>query len=237
MRKIFSLLAGFLLLTSTVYGAVAINEDGTYQGEATTIDFPSTWVTAFDGSTVTIDPTPVIRFYPEDFGTMALGGTVIYDIADAAQPGYETNNGALSINWGDGTTSYAVVTFRVPADYSSGGAFRVLTDQDGDPATESDCEIEFQVKSHTVDGISAWSTVDYPIDHVGEKVELGLEVHGSPTVVTLTPTGATFAAGNIVTLMLWRSNQSLASVALGGANANATADLEVFYVEFFYSTN
>ena len=234
MRKIFISLIGFLLLASTVYGAVAINEDGTYQGEAVTIDMPATWVTAFDGSTITIDPTPVVRFYPEDFGVMALGGTVIYDIADAAQPGYETNNGALSINWGDGNTSYAMITFRVPSDYSSGGAFRVLADQDGDPASESHCEIEFHVRSHTVDGASAWSTVDYPVDHVGARVSLDLDIHGSPTVVTLTPTGATFTAGNIVTLMLWRSNHSLSTA---GSHSNATADLEVYYAEFFYSAN
>ncbi len=232
MKRLFSFLACFLLFMSTAFGAVGVNEDGTYQGEATTIDMPSTWV-SFDGSTITIDPTPVVRFYPEDFGVMALGGTVIYDMADATQPGYETNNGAQSINWGDGTTSYAVITFRVPADYSSGGAFRVVVDQDGDPATESDCEIEFQVKSHTVTGAVAWSTVDYPIDHVGTRVELGLEVHGSPTVITLTPTGATFAAGNLVTFMMWRSNQSLET----STHANATADMELFYAEFFYSAN
>ena len=233
MRKIFSLLAGFLLLTSTVYGAVAINEDGTYQGEATTIDMPSTWVTAFDGSTVTVDPTPVIRFYPEDFGVMALGGTVIYDMADTTSPVFETNNGALSINWADGSETYAQVTFRVPADYSSGGAFRVLADQDGSAVSESHCEISFQLRIHTVDGETAWSTVDYPVDHFTARAALTQNSSGSPESVTLTPTGATFAAGNLVTLQIWRDDDDSAE----GTNANATADLEVYYVEFYYSAN
>ncbi len=68
MRKIFIVLMGLMLLTSTAFGAVAINEDGDYIGEATTIDMPEGWVDSYDGSTVFIDcGEGTVEFLLSDF--------------------------------------------------------------------------------------------------------------------------------------------------------------------------
>lgn len=237
MRKVFLglMVSTLVLLSSAAYGAVAINDNGTYKGECVTIDMPSTWVTAFDGSTATIDPTAVIRFYPHDFVSVSGGGTTTIPLTTVTTPSLETENSALCMNWGETETSYAQVTFRVPSDYVDSGGFRVLCDQDGDPdygSGESHCEISFAMRIHTVDAETAWATVDYPVDVYGSRVALAGVQHGSPEVVTL-PIGETLAAGNLVTLNIWRTNDTSSE----GTNANAAAHLEVYYVEFYYSAN
>ncbi len=231
MKRIFTLLIGFMFLASAAFGAVGVNEDGTYQGEATTLDLPATWVTGFDGSTITIDPTPIVPLQLTDFVSVSKGSTTTIPLSATTTPALTTNNGAWSLVWGDSATSYAQITFRVPADYSSGGAFRIIADQDGDPASESDCEIDFELVINTVvTGLQAWST--YRADE--DQVALGLEVHGSPVVITLTPASqSTITAGALIALNIWRSNDT----SVDGTNANALSDLEVYYAEFFYSAN
>jgi len=231
MRKIlFSLIAlGLFLISPIAFGAVGVNENGTYQGEATTLDMPSAWVDSYDGSTATIGGEGLVVLPLADFvitasGTPALGSQQAY--ADAAsKPGLEIDNNMLALVWADGETSYAQVTFRVPADYASGGAFRILTDQSNDL---SKCEIDFEVwvQSAVGDDATAWSVAHTDETRVARTHTGG----GSPEEVTLTPTN-TITANDIVTLNFWRSDADT------GTNANATADLEVYYVEFYYSRN
>jgi hypothetical protein len=232
MKKIFLTLAALVLFVPLAFGAVAINESGTYQGEAVTLDMPGTWITAFDGSTATINPEKQIRFYPQDF--MITDGTYIgadgtYATASInTEPGLELDNGILALVWADGETSYAQVTFIVPADYVTGGAFRVICDQSN---TLSPVEIDFEVYANAIDDTTpAWNVSHTDETPAGRSDDGVTDDAGSPEQVTLTPT-TTIAASDIVTLNLWRSNRST------GTSANATADLEVYYVEFYYSTN
>lgn len=223
-NKALVFLTGLLFLASTAYGAVAVKENGTYQGEATAIDMPSNWITAFDGSTATVNPEGQVRLTIQSFTVTDSDGNVMGPVTTSTTPGLELDNSLASLVWADGEVSYAQVTFRVPDDYVSGGAFRVICDQSDDA---SPVEVDFEVYANTLDA----EATPWNVSHTDETpVARGLLDSGSPATVTLTPT-TTIAAGKLVTLNMWRSNRST------GTSANATGDLEVYYAEFYYSTN
>jgi len=226
MRKLFlGLMTSILiLLTPLAFAAVAVNENGTYQGEAVTLDFPSAWVDSFDGSTATLGGKGIIRFNLSDLFVTDSDGSVIGPVTASTTPGIETDNNRTSLVWADGEVSYVQVTFIVPADYASSGVFRVVADQSN---SLSKCEIDFEVYVNTLTSNSyAWNTT-----HTDETpVALTLTASGSPETVLLTPT-PTISADKLVTFNMWRSNRDT------GANANATADLEVYYLDFYYSRN
>ena len=60
-----------------------------------------------------------------------------------SKPGLEIDNSIPAIVWADGETTPCSVTFRVPADYVSGGAFAVIADESTGDATP--CQIDFEV--------------------------------------------------------------------------------------------
>lgn len=144
-----------------------------------------------------------------DNGTMMTAATT---------PGIEEDDLIPNIVWADGEVSPVVQTFRIPADYSSGGAFRVI-------ATESNSstpnQIDFEVYV-SADGAAADadSTLQTPVALAGTTA--------TPDVVTLTPATdfASLAAGQWVTLYLWRDD---------AAAQAGTGDLEVKGVDFYYT--
>ena len=149
---------------------------------------------------------PLNGFFIGD-GTMMTASTA---------PGIEADDLLANIVWADGETSPVMQTFRVPADYASGGAFRIL-------ATESDSttpnEIDFLVYVNAdATAADAAATNQTPVALAGTT--------STPDVVTLTPATdfASLVAGQWVTFGLWRDN-----VAAG------TGDLEVKGADFHYT--
>ncbi len=151
--------------------------------------------------------------------TLPLMGFVLSTgevVTSSTAPGLEVDDSIPGIVWADGETTPVMATFRVPTDYSSGGAFRLL-------ATESDSttpnRVDFDVYVNR-DGLIADSsaTNQTPVALAGTT--------STGSVVTLTPATdfASLAAGDWVTLRFWRDN-----VAAG------TGDLEVKGVSFFYT--
>ncbi len=229
MKRIFGFLVAALLCSSVAFGSVGVMEDGTYTGEATTIDYPSDWIT-FDGSVVTVASETTVRFQPSDFVVVnETDRSIIEVISASTDPGYEMDNGAISLVWGDAETSYAQVTFIVPEDYSSGGGFRVYCDQsgvaDGD-GVGTPVKVDFYVQVNDVGEywVTSALTSQTPAATVGGG--------GSPQSVTLTVATAfsSLAAGDVVTLVIGRDNAD-------DTGGDPTADLEVYYVEFYYSNN
>jgi hypothetical protein len=167
----------------------------------------------FDGTlTATIEreiALPLGSFGIKDTGVPLTASTT---------PGFEEDDAMPNIVWADGETSPVIQSFRVPTDYSSGGAFRVL-------ATESDSttpnEIDFDVYVNA-DGtaVDASATGQTPVALAGTT--------STPDVVTLTPATdfASLAAGQWVTLRIWRDN-----------TAAGTGDLEVKGVSFHYTAS
>jgi len=138
-------------------------------------------------------------------------------ISTSTVPGIEIDDLLPNIVWADGETSSAQITFRTPADYSSGGAFLVL-------ATESDSttpnQIDFSVYVNS-DGTVADSSASNqtPVALAGDTA--------TPDEVTLTVATdfATLAAGDWVTLNIWRDD-----------TAAGTGDLEVKGLVFYYTS-
>jgi hypothetical protein len=71
-HKVLTLIVMFLLVASAVYAAVAVLDDGTYEGEATSIDFQDSSVT-FDGTKATIDTSTMTSLSTSN---LAATGTI-----------------------------------------------------------------------------------------------------------------------------------------------------------------
>ena len=138
------------------------------------------------------------------------------EITAATAPGLEEDNVAPAIVWADGETTPVMVPFRVPADYTSGGAFRVCLDGSG---TSTKNQVDFDVYVTTPG--AAWDS-----SATNQTPVARTEASGSPEMVALTVATdfASLAAGDIVVLRLWRDDV-----------ADGTDDMELFYAEFYYN--
>jgi len=139
-------------------------------------------------------------------------------LTTSSGPGFEIDDSISNIVFADGETTPILVTFRVPSDYASGGAFNVI-------ATESDSttpnQIDFDVYINS-DGTAAdaAATGQTPVALAGTT--------STPDEVTLTVATdfASLAAGNWVTLRIWRDD-----------TADGTGALEVKGVAFYYTAS
>jgi hypothetical protein len=109
-----------------------------------------------------------------------------------------------------------MITFRVPYDYSSGGAFRLIcTESDSTTPNQVDFDVYVNRDGRAADSSATDQT---PVALAGTTA--------TPDVITLTPatdlTG--LAAGDWITVRIWRDD-----------TATGTGDLEVKGVEFFYT--
>ena len=157
-----------------------------------------------------------LHFTPGDFVAVDAAETTVVEITTATGPKIDVQNRKPCLVWDDAEESYAQVTFKVPANYVSGGSFRAFTDYN----TGSDSpSIEYRVLIDS-DG-DAWDTawtVQTAVDPSGTagKPEL--------TDLPITTDFASLAAGDIVTFSIARDDDDA-----------STADLELYYVEFYYN--
>ncbi len=230
--KVFAILVGLVFLASTAFAAVGVNAGGVYVGEATTINFPPNSVT-FDGSTITMGAEgrvrlPITDFIAIDTDTNDLNATL--DITEYGLPTLTLSSPGLALVWDSAEESRVLATFRIPSDYSSGGNFRVFVDETPVTATtllQSPSFIDFRVRVEA-DGIK-WGTESAQHAAVSLSTDLG-----TPELVTLTVSteNVTFAAGDVVSLELWRS-----ATAPGDGGVESTRSLYLYYVEFYYARN
>jgi len=206
----------FLLLCSVASAAVGVKDEGTMIGAATDIDFVGNNIAATtDGSKVTVtiaDKTRTIELPILTFAAVSDGMAVL---STSTVPGLEIDGSMLGLVWADNEVTPVQVTFAVPDDYISGGSFRLFADE-SDSTTPN--QVDFAILTNS-DGavVDSSSTDQTPVALTGTA--------GTPCEVTLTVATdfASLAAGNRVTLKLWRDN-----VAAG------TGDLEVSNVVFDY---
>ncbi len=161
----------------------------------------------------------VLKFLPADFIAVASGGGSTLIIPTASTwPQLQLQNNVIALVWGDGNESYAQVTFKVPDDYLSGGAFRIFTDYN---SGSDHPQINYRVRVNS-DGV-AWDT--------GSTVQSAVDPGGTAglpelTNLPLTTDFDSLAAGEIVTFEFVRSDQE----------AGVTASLESYYLEFYYNS-
>ncbi len=160
----------------------------------------------------------VLKFTPGDFIAIDNGGTTIIPLTASSWPQLQVNNAIVSIVWSDEQETYAQVTFKVPDDYLSGGAFRIFTDYD---SGSDHPQIQYYVYLNQDD--ETWDanvTAQTPVDPAGTA--------GKPELTNLpiTTDFDSLAAGDVITLGISRSDQE----------AGVTAELETYYVEFYYNS-
>lgn len=156
-----------------------------------------------------------ITFTPGQFVALDLAGTTVVPLSTSSNPRLSVDNSLIAMEWDDGDESYAQVTFKVPDDYLMNGKFKIFTDYD---SGSDNPPIHFRVYVNgDGDTWDAATTAQTAVDPAGTA--------GTPELSTLTVATdfASLAAGDIVTLQIARSDQD-----------SSTADLEVYYAEFYY---
>jgi len=137
-------------------------------------------------------------------------------ITTTSTPGLEIDNLIPDIVWADGEVTPVTVTLKVPDDFLGGGRFRLFCDS-SDSTTPAQVDFDVYVNAHN----TTWDAA------ATDQTPVALSTAAStPCIVTLTPATdfILLAAGDVVTLRIWRDNVSL-----------GTGDLEVYYAEFYYS--
>ncbi len=158
-------------------------------------------------------PLPIGAF----IGSYVTGYTAAAFVLTAAtDPGIGVAALIPGIYWADNSISPVAITFRVPANYSSGGAFRLIcTETDSTTPNQVDFDVWVNKSGTAFDSTATGQT---PVALTKDTT--------TPSVVTLTPATdfAALVAGDWVTLRMWRDN-----VATG------TGTLYVHGVDFFYT--
>ena len=227
-KKLIGVLAiASLILAPLVFAAVDVQVDGVSLGEATHINFEGDVSGSTDGSTMTIEVPATtaeksIMFLPGDFISWQdyPGGTTVVTLSASSVPVLQIDNNSMAIVWVDTVTSPVQVIFKVPADYSSGGSFRAFVDE-SDSTTPN--QVDFSVNVNSDSSVSGWHGT------ISDQVPVALTVDaGTPEQITLTVDTdfATLAAGQWVTLNIWRDDV-----------ADGTGDLELYYLEFIYNAS
>ncbi len=157
-------------------------------------------------------PLPIMGFLIQETSSTVTPITS----SSTTTPIYATvSNNVPLLRFMTGYTTPVIMTFRIPDDYSSGGAFKVMANQSG---TTTACTIDFDVYVN-----AAGSTMD---SAATDQTAGTLTYAGTtPSQVTLTPATdfASLAAGQWVTLRLWKGTTT------------GTDDLQVGNVSFFYT--
>jgi len=171
-------------------------------------------VTDVTGGVTAGEIADVVRYIPLPIMAFTHNGSAV--ITSSTAPGLESDDYISNIVWADGETTPVQISFRVPGDYASGGAFKIL-------ATESNSttpnQVDFDVYVNA-DGSAADSsaTDQTPVALAGTT--------STPDEITLTVATdfASLAAGNWVTLRIWRDD-----------TATGSGDLEVKGAVYYYT--
>ncbi len=169
------------------------------------------------GGVTATEIADVVRYVQLPLGSFVTEtGGAYTPVTSSTAPGMEVDDLIPNIVWADGETTPAQISFMIPSDYSSGGAFYVL-------ATESDSttpnQIDFSIYNNKdATAADAAATNQTPVALAGTT--------STPDLVTLTPATdiASVVANEVITLDIWRDN-----------TADGTGDLEVKAVVFFYT--
>lgn len=134
-------------------------------------------------------------------------------LSTSTVPGYEVDDGVVSLVWADGEVTPVQATFRVPTYFSSVSGFRVYGT---DSNTTTANAVDFAVLINA-DGSASDTAV------ANETAVVGDGGGSVPTVYDLTPTG-TISAGDWVTFIFGRDDATV---------TNPTADFEAKGVSYY----
>jgi hypothetical protein len=215
------LIIGILFVATTLWAAELNNiRSSGVDGDLVFYNKDGTEIARFDDSAAAFNITTLTHSRERSFG-LPLMGFILSDsspVTATTAPGIEVDDSIPNIVWADGEVTPVMITFRIPSDYSSGGAFRLICTESNSTTPN---QVDFDVFVNR-DGVAVDSSGNdqTPVALAGTT--------STPDVVTLTPATdfAALAAGDWVTLRIWRDN-----VATG------TGDLEVKGVEFFYTAS
>jgi len=220
-KKLVGLTVMLLLFALPAF-AIDIQEEGVSLGEITHINCVGTGLTATNaaGGVATLTTTDVcaeneesIQFTPGDF-TLSDAAE---ELTAGTAPNLVFHNDSTAIEWADAEVTPVQVTFRVPADYYSGGAFRAFCDSDA-VTTPSQVDFDVYINKDNV----AWDAAAQ--DQTPVALVRGA---GTPEIVTLSVATdfASLVAGDVITINVWRDN-----------TATGTDNLELYWLDFYYNS-
>jgi len=158
---------------------------------------------------VSVMPLPI-------YSMLSTAATVF---TSSTTPILTATNNSVALYWMDNNTSAATITFRVPDDFYSGGAFRAVVDCISASSVQPAIDYSVYVNG---DGGTYDSAVT---DQTPAILTSGHS--GTPETVTLSVTTdfATIQAASYVTVNVWRDNVRA-----------SPAYLTLYYLEFYYTS-
>jgi len=224
MKKVFALLVGLLMITGvSIAGDRPSGEvfeppehDKGYIGYSTKMwgygyfnnaVIDTATITSLTATIEREKELPIGAFLHEE-GTELTSSTI---------PNFAVEDGILGLTWDDAQTTQIQITFRVPADYSSGGAFRVMTKASN---TTTQNYIGYDVFVNRtgliVDSSGTTQTTVVCTDDASSPGQ---------AVLPVATDFASLAAGDWITFSIWRDDNALAG----------TAAMELFGATFYYT--
>jgi len=195
-----------------IYGTLEV--DG-----AVRLDGTVTVASEFSGTSIVTatNIADVVRYYQLPLLSFtSYAADAISNVTASTTPGLEVGSAYPMLVWADSEVTPATITFRVPSDYVSGGAFKVLATES---AASTDNQIDFDVYINS-DGVAydSAATGQTPVVIAADTTT------PDEVILTVATDFASLAAGNWVTLRIWRDN-----------TATGTADMQVRGVAFYYT--
>ena len=228
-RWMLALALLFVFSAGPALAVVNVQDDSVDKGDAVSLDFVDNFDVTGNYSTKTVNfsnnsAQKAIPWSPDEFALSYqpnVDDTYAYTpLSTSTTPSLRTRAASKTgfVRWADGNETRIQKKFRVPTDYKSGGAFRVLIGQSG--AGENPPAIDYEVfvdRTGAAFDTAATNQTPSQINTVG---------NGSVEQKTLAVTTdfASLAAGDFVTVNFWRDDTT-----------PGTSDLELYYAEFYYS--
>ncbi len=148
----------------------------------------------------------------------AITGEGVSMVSRVSAPNYDIQNSLGCIVWEDGEESAVEISFRIPADYRSGGTFRVWANTSA--VGGNDCSIDYAYYINT-DTATADTASD---DETAIEVSSIFDGTGASENEYDLSCAGTFAVGSLVTLRLWRDDID-----------TGTGNLELYHATFYYN--
>ena len=215
-----------LLCASPAFASVGVKNKGSTLGNATYIDSGNGTVITLSGDTATVTGNGgelSIPLYLESgvVHIVSASGPTLPSFNTTPALLYDATNFFEYIRWTSGETSKIEKKFRVPANYSSGGALRVVVGRSG--ATNLPPQLAWRVFKN--DSLVAYDLVTTTQTSVTVSSSVAGGSQEEKNLVTLTDFGS-LAAGDLITVDFWRDNAN-----------SSTEDLQLLYAEFYYTAS
>jgi len=177
------------------------------------------------GGVTATEIADVVRYIQLPLGGFVseVSPSVLADLTTTTVPGWEIDDYVPALVWADGEVTPAVVSFKIPSDWISGGTFKIWCSESESTTPQ---QVDFEIWVNRDDAaFDAAAVAETP---VALATTGGNTATNEVVLLDSTTFDSLVAADDWITLKIWRDNAS---------PPNGTGDLEVKGVAFYYTAS